>query len=175
VIELSRKGRSPAANWFDVVEGFAVIRFVRVLRFAFFLTFATAVTGAAGMGSTSAAVVEPLPVVELSLQWERASDNGDGTYANLFAVTLTNTSPGVLWNLELILVDARPHVDLAARSGLGVDVIAPGETLSLTWRVDSPMRLTPALSDHLVAIFAGEADAGAGLRQQVAVQFVGGR
>lgn len=152
-----------------------MIRFVRTLRFAFLLTFVTAVTGAGWMGSSSAAVVESLPVVELSLEWEGASDNGDGTYVNLFAVTLTNTSPDALWNLDLILVDAKPHIDLAARSGLGVDVIAPGETLSLIWRVDSPMRLTPGLSNRLVAIFAGEADVGARLRQQVAVQFMGGR
>ncbi len=152
-----------------------MIRFVRTLRFAFLLTFVTAVMGAGWMGSSSAAVVEPLPVVELSLEWEGASDNGDGTYVNLFAVTLTNTSSDALWNLDLILVDAKPHIDLAARSGLGIDVIAPGETLSLIWRVDSPMRLTPGLSNRLVAIFAGEADVGARLRQQVAVQFMGGR
>jgi hypothetical protein len=123
----------------------------------------------------NAVVAGAPPVVELSLDWEGASDNGDGTYGNLFAVTLTNTSQSVLWNLDLILVDAKPHIDLSAPTGLGVDVIVPGESVSLSWRVDSPIRLTPALSERLVAIFAGQADDDAGLRQQVDVRFVGGR
>jgi hypothetical protein len=96
-----------------------------------------------------------LPVVELSLEWEGASDNGNGTYANLFAVTL--------------------HIDLSAGSRLGVDVIGPGETLALTWHVDSPVRLTPRLAGHLVTIFAGEADDAAGARRQIDVRSTGGR
>ena len=152
-----------------------MIKYARALRLALLVTFGLAAGNAALNGGANAVKAGPLPVVEMSLDWEGASENGDGTYGNLFAVTLTNASPSVLWNLDLILVDAKPHIDLSAPSGLGVDVIVPGESLSLSWRVDSPMRLTPALSARLVAIFAGQADDDAGLRQQVVVRFVGGR
>jgi hypothetical protein len=152
------------------VEGTVVIGFVRALRFALFIAAGSALGSAVWIGQPGVATAEPAPAVELSLEWVGASDNGDGTYANLFDVRLTNASQGVLWGLDLTLVAAKPHIDLATGSVLSVDVIGPDETLSLNWSIDSSARLSPALADHLVPILTGAADDGAGDRRKVIVR-----
>jgi hypothetical protein len=147
-----------------------VIGFVRALRFAFFIAAGSALGSAVWVGQPGVAMAEPVPAVELSLEWVSASDNGDGTYANLFDVRLTNASQSVLWDLDLTLIAAKPHIDLATGSVLSVDVIGPDETLSLSWSIDSSARLSPALADHLVPILTGAADDGAGDRRKVNVR-----
>jgi hypothetical protein len=120
------------------VEGSVVIGFVRALRFALFIAAGSALGSAVWIGQPGVATAEPAPAVELSLEWVSASDNGNGTYSNLFDVRLTNASQSVLWDLDLTLVAAKPHIDLATGSVLSVDVIGPDETLSLSWSIDSP-------------------------------------
>jgi hypothetical protein len=147
-----------------------VIGFVRALRFALFIAAGSALGSAVWIGQPGVATAEPAPAVELSLEWVSASDNGNGTYSNLFDVRLTNASQSVLWDLDLTLVAAKPHIDLATGSVLSVDVIGPDETLSLSWSIDSSARLSPALADHLVPILTGAADDGAGDRRKVTVR-----
>lgn len=147
-----------------------MIGFVRALRFALFIAAGSALGSAVWIGQPGVATAEPAPAVELSLEWVSASDNGNGTYSNLFDVRLTNASQSVLWDLDLTLVAAKPHIDLATGSVLSVDVIGPDETLSLSWSIDSSARLSPALADHLVPILTGAADDGAGDRRKVTVR-----
>ena len=87
-------------------------------------------------GGGQAAMAGEVPTVEASYVWQSSVENGDGTYAVTFDVTLTNTGIDDLLDLKIGLVDAILPVQVL-ENGLVAGDLWFGETAQLSWTITS--------------------------------------
>lgn len=107
-------------------------------------------------GGGQAAMAGEVPMIEASYVWQSSVDNGDGTYAVTFDVTLTNPGIDDLLDLKIGLLDAtlpvRVHEDNLLVGNLGFDA-----TAQLSWTITSYAEWPATLGGEYTIVTSGEA------------------
>lgn len=119
-------------------------------------------------GGGQAAMAGEVPTVEASYVWQSSVDNGDGTYAVTFDVTLTNTGIDDLLDLKIGLVDAILPVSIHENDLVAGDLWF-GETAQLSWTITSYADWPATLGGEDTIVSYGEASDGSGGNFSVAV------
>lgn len=112
----------------------SIFAYQRAALASAFLAFALVAVAITGGGQ--AAMAGEVPTVEASYVWQSTVDNGDGTYAVTFDVTLTNLGFDDLLDLKIGLVDAILPVRIH-ENDLVVGDLWFGEIAQLSWTVTS--------------------------------------
>ena len=107
-------------------------------------------------GGGQAAMAGEVPTVEASYVWQSSVDNGDGTYAVTFDVTLTNTGIDDLLDLRIGLVDAILPVRIH-ESDLVAGDLWFGGTAQFSWTITSYVDWPASLAGDENIMTYGEA------------------
>lgn len=103
-----------------------------------------------------AAMAGEVPTVEASYVWQSSVDNGDGTYAVTFDVTLTNLGIDDLLDLRIKPVSGALPMRIHENDLVAVDLWFGG-TVQLSWTITSYADWPAALAGDENIIAYGEA------------------